>query len=184
MAKESCITIKDLKNELQAFSKEELIVLVTEIAKSCSQARNFLTIKFSCQNNIREVFESYKQRVKNEFFPKRGHGRLDLQVAKKAVSDFTKICKDKKLIIDIMLFYVENCVKFTRTYGDIHENFYISAENMFDKVIKILNVENKDIYEQFATRIDWILNKSPQGWGFQDTLRDIHCDLRWADDED
>ena len=120
MAKEKLITNSQLKKLLQDLDRDEYIYLITEIVQACPQAREFLTMKFADNENINEVLEKYKQKVADEFFPKRGYGGLNLREAKKAISDFKKICSDKSMIIDLMLFYVENCVAFTNRYGDIY----------------------------------------------------------------
>lgn len=148
-AKEKLITNAQLKKLLRDLERDEYIYLITEIAQSCPQAREFLTVKFACEDNINEILAKYKQKVANEFFPARSYGRLNLREAKKAISDFKKICSEKTLVIDIMLFYVENCVEFTDRYGDINESFYNSAVSVYNQVIKEINsggIENYMIY--------------------------------------
>lgn len=184
MAKGKLITIAQLKSELQNYANDELVTLITDISKACPQAKEFLTVRFACEENIFEVLESYKQKVKNEFFPKRGFGKLNLRTAKKAISDFKKINPDKALLIDIMLFYVENCVEFTAEYGDINEAFYISAESMFEQVVKAVNSAGQPLYEQFADRLLWVVENACEGWAFKDSLMDLYCDLKWLDDLD
>jgi hypothetical protein len=122
MSKNEKINMKELKEKLRTLSNSELSMLIVDIVKICPRARDFLMIKFSSHESIKKVLEDYKQVIKNEFYPKRCHGRLKLSVAKKAISDFQKISDDKIMIIDIMLYYVENCVRFTLEYGDIYES--------------------------------------------------------------
>jgi len=162
---------KEITEKLQELSKNELSLLVIEISKICPKARDFLAIKFSSQDSIKKVLEDYKMIIKNEFYPQRGHGKLKLSVAKKAISDFKKISVDKIMIIDLMLYYVENCVQFTIDYGDINESFYSSAESMFQNAVKTINTGDHALYEQFSSRLHWITKKAIDGWGFKDTLR-------------
>jgi len=178
------ITATQIKKSLHGASTAELITLITDIAKNCPQAKEFLTVKLSSSENATEILEKYKQKVEHEFFPKRGFGRLNLREAKKAISDFKKICPDKSLGIDIMLFYVENCVEFTNSYGDINESFYNSAASMFDAVVKELNSSDKVVYDIYTRRINSIIERAIDGWGFNDELTGIYYEISWVHDEE
>jgi hypothetical protein len=181
MDKKNQIPIKELRDKLEELSHDELTLIIINISKTCPQARDFLTIKLSGQESINKAFENYKQIIKNEFYPKRGIGKLKLSVAKKAIADFKKVSKDNLMIIDLMLYYVENCVKFTNDYGDINERFYVSAESMFKKAIQMINIGDQSLYEHFSKRLDWIIKKATDGWGFRDALTDIYHELRFIE---
>jgi len=184
MAKGKLITLRELKAELKNLTNEELISLVTDLTKACPQAKQFLTIKFVAKDSIESVLEHYKQKVEHEFYPKRGHGRLSLSTAKKAISDFNKISPDKNFEIDIMLFYVENCVSFSEDYGDISESFYLSAESMFEKVVKMVNSCGEETYNKFSERLKRAAETASHGWGFNDSMMHIYYDLNWVDDDE
>jgi len=183
MAKIKLITLRELKTELKNLTNEELISLVTDITKACPQAKQFLTIKFAAKDNIESILEHYKEKVEHEFYPKRGHGRLNLRTAKNAISDFKKISPNKDLEIDLMLFYVENCVRFSDDYGDISESFYLSAESMFEKVIKMVNSCGEETYNKFSERLKWATDNATHGWGFHDTMIHFYYELNWVDDD-
>jgi hypothetical protein len=55
------------------------------------------------------------------FFPKSIRSQFKISKAKKGVSEFRKLCRDEKLNIELMLYYVEMGVACTNTYGDIDE---------------------------------------------------------------
>ena len=184
MAKEKLITNAQLKKLLQNLDRDEYIYLITEIAQACPQAREFLTMKFADNENINEVLEKYKQKVADEFFPKRGYGGLNLREAKKAISDFKKICSDKSMIIDLMLFYVENCVEFTDSYGDINAPFYNSAVSVYSQVIKEINSNDIEIYNIFADRLKSATENACQGWGFYDDMIALYYEIIWLNEDD
>jgi len=184
MANEKLITNTQIKKSLQDFSREELITLITDMAQACPQAKEFLTVKLASHENINEILEKYKQKVEYEFFPKRGFGRLNLREAKKAISDFRKICNDKAMGIDIMLFYVENCVEFTDQFGDINEAFYNSAVSVYSSVIKEINTGDMNLYQTFADRLKAAANNACEGWGFQDDMRDLYYQIDFLEGED
>jgi hypothetical protein len=174
MAKEKLITTSQLKKVLKDYTKEELIVLVTEVSASSSQAKEYLTVKFASQEDIITIQDKYKQKITNEFFPKSGFGKLNLKVAKGAIADFKKICSDKALILDLMLVYVENSVEFTATYGDIDSAFYNSAYKVFEHAVDEINNADEAFFLKFANRLETIVETAIQGWNFQGDLEDLY----------
>jgi len=103
--------------------------------------------------------------------------------AKKAVSEFRKLCTDEKLNIELMLYYVEMGVDFTNTYGDIDEGFYHSVASMFYSVVNAIN-EQKDskIYEDLQDRLSAVVDDSDGiGWGFHEEICDIYYQIQWLD---
>lgn len=184
MAKDKLITITQIKKSLQDFTRDEFVELITDIAQTCPQAREFLTVKLSSRENANEVLKKYKQKVESEFFPKRGFGGLNLREAKKAISDFRRICKDKAMGIDIMLFYVESCVEFTDQFGDINESFYNSAISVYGTVIKEINSGDVELYRLFADRLKSAAENACEGWGFQDEMMDLYYQIDWLEEHE
>ena len=176
MAKVKLITNTQIKKTIKDCERDECVDIILEIAESCPQAREFLTLKFT--ENQNDILEKYKDKVRYEFFPPRGFGRLNLREAKKAISDFKKLCPDKIMVIDLMLFYVENCVEFTNNYGDIDERFYNSAESVYEQAVREVNIAGASAYAKFADRLEAVVNNtSGIGWGFHDCLQDIYNGL-------
>ena len=176
MAKEKLITNAQTKKVIKDLNRDECIELILEIVQACPQVREFLTIKFT--DNQSDILEKYKQKVRYEFYPPRGFGRLNLREAKKAISDFKKMSTDKDMLIDLMLYYVECCVEFTNEYGDINETFYNSAESVYYQIVKDVNKLGAFVYDRFAERLIAVVNDtSGIGWGFHDNLSDIYNEL-------
>ncbi|MCL2063801.1 MAG: DUF6155 family protein [Candidatus Cloacimonetes bacterium] len=175
------MTIRELKKILKDSTKDELLLLIIDLLKVCPQAKDFLTIKFSSQDNIKKVFEEYKKTLLNSFYPDNEYGELNLRQAKKTISDFTKISTDKVMIIDIMLFFVELCVKVTADYLELDREIFISTETMFQNVVLMINESEQEIFEQFSNRLKWVIDKAVEGWGFQDTLLEIYNDIRFLE---
>jgi Family of unknown function (DUF6155) len=119
------------------------------------------------------VIAKYKKAIENQFFPARGFGKATLSVAKKAITDYKQVCKSEVGMADIMLFYVEQGVKFTNAYGDIDEAFYNSMESMYEKAIQHISKYNlKDRFEKRCQII--VKDTSGIGWGFHDALSDLY----------
>ena len=165
------ITLNQLKQYLKTISQEEANTDITELFKRFPAVKEYSQIKLYPQAET-EVLAKYKKIIEDEFFPVRGFGKARLSIAKKAISDYRKVCNNEVDTIDIMLFYVEQGVKFTLAYGDIDEAFYASMEGMYEKALSAMTeLDSKHIFEQRSRKI--VTDTSEIGWGFHDTLSEI-----------
>lgn len=166
------ITLSHLKKYLKNCSQEELVNEISELFKKFPLVKEYYQIKIYPQSE-EQVINKYKKVIEDEFFPSRGFGKARLSVAKKAISEYKKVSQTPLGLVDIMLFYVEQGVKFTKAYGDIDENFYISMEGMYEKAVKSINkYEFRDIFQKRCQKI--VKDTSGMGWGFHDALCDIY----------
>lgn len=99
-----------------------------------------------------ELFKQAKKKVKNESFLDKGDGRLCLNEAKKAITDFKKLTGDEFKTAELMLYYVELGVEYTNSFGDIYESFYSSMETMYEKVLQICS-QREEIFNALADRL-------------------------------
>ena len=166
------INLTILKKHLKNRSQEELISDIAELFKRFQPVKDYYQIKLYPEEQ-KQVAAKYKKIIKDEFFPARGYGRAKLSVAKKAITEYKKVNQTSVGLVDIMLFYVEQGVKFTNAYGDINEPFYISMEGMYEKAVKeIIKYRLKDTFQKRCQKI--VLDTSGMGWGFHDALSEIY----------
>ncbi len=163
--------LTSVRKYLSSFSKKRLIDEIINLTHLFPQVKKYYHIRSNPQK-INEILIGYKDEIKKEFFPKRGFGEARLSVATKIIRDYKKISADPKSFIDLMIYYVEQGVKYTQAYGDIDEPFYESVETMYDNAL-ILAKEN-DLLEKFKPRAQKIkTDTSDIGWGFGDNIDDI-----------
>jgi hypothetical protein len=163
---------KDLKQYLDTRSREQLIAEIGDMFSKIDSVRDYYQSKLNLGYSA-EVAEKYKSIIKHEFFPVRGIGRVQLSVARKAVSDYRKVTASKFGIADVMLYYVEMGVQFTNVYGDIDEAFYNSMESMYERAVKY--IVQHGLQGQFEERYRKIVtDTSGIGWGFHDELSNIY----------
>jgi hypothetical protein len=165
------LSVTELKKVLKQQTKEELISLLTECYKSNDKIKEFISARYAGKDTVKQLYEVYKEKIHNSFFPVRGD-TLKLAEARKAITGFKKLCSDDKLILDLMLYYVEMGVEFTNTYGDIDEDFNSSIESMYASVIKTLNKQDApSLYHEFQTRLEAVMDDTQNiGWGFHEAL--------------
>ena len=156
----------DLKKELVKLDKDKLVGLILELYKSNKAAKEYLD--FYANPNEVDLFEKYRNKVYEAFYPKRGYN-LKLSDGKKAISDFKKMSASSLLVADLMLFYVETGVQFTNEYGDIGERFYNSLESVYSQSLIFMNKEN--LLSEFEVRAYKIFEDTKDvGWGLYDSL--------------
>ncbi len=164
-----------LNQYLKNRSKEDLISDISELFKKFDSVKDYYQIKLSPKEET-QVVTKYRKIIEDEFFPSRGIGKAKLSAAKKAITEYRKISTNPASTVDIMLFYVEQGVRFTKAYGDIDEPFYNSMESMYEKAIQwITKHEIQDIFKERCAKI--VNDTSGIGWGFHDAISHIYSDV-------
>lgn len=111
----------------------------------------------------------------------RGHGKLRLQEAKLAISEFERLTDGVRYSLELKLIYVENGVDFTLTYGDIDDRFYYSMVSMYANIMNQVNQdETAEWFDEFEERLEAVVLKTDGiGWGFHDNLAELRAQIRW-----
>ena len=172
--------LTDIKRELKKLDKDKLIDLVADLYKKNKTVKEFFD--FYVNPNERELFEKYRDKVFEAFYPKRGYN-YKLKDGKQAISDFKKLEPSADLLAELMLFYVETGVKFTNDFGDINETFYKSLATTFVDSLTIMRKEN--LLYKFEDRVVTVVDDtSGIGWGFHDYLVQVWFDFYPTEDEE
>lgn len=121
-----------LKRHLQSLTKEQVIDFVLQVYDSVKPAKEFM--EYYLNPNEKEMLEKYRKIIVQEFYPtaKSAEPKTRFSVCKKAIADFRALKPSPELLADLMLTLAENAANFTYDYGDMWEQYYISAENNFD----------------------------------------------------
>ncbi|MCG7337072.1 DUF6155 family protein [Sporosarcina sp. ACRSM] len=178
------LKVSELKKQLKNYDQKQLIQLIADLYKINKGVQSYLSVQLLGKEAMTELFQEAKNKVENEFFPSKSHGKLRLSEAKKAISNFKKTTDNHLLTTELMLYYVEQGVKFTNTYGDIDERFYSSMATMYEKVITICNEED-EFFQLFKGRLKKIVTDTDGiGWGFHDQLAYLYDELDTYEDND
>jgi hypothetical protein len=158
-----------IKTELGKLEKSALIEIISDLYKKNKSVQEYLN--FYIKPDEDGLFEKYRAKVYEAFYPKRGFGH-NLKQGKRSIADFRKLGPSAESLADLMLFYVETGVKFTGEYGDINEAFYNSMESTYANALKIIYKER--LMDVFKPRSVQILDDTQDmGWGFHDSLSEI-----------
>lgn len=182
--KKSELTVTELKQHITKMPVDEVFKLLIECFKASKEAKSLISVKLIGNKAMKELWEASKEKIENEFFPARGFGKLQLSVARKAISDFKKISKDNRLTIDLMIFYIEMGVDFFDTYGGASDSLINSMCSMFESVIKMLNKEDRpELFLDYRVRLENLISRADDfGWGIQDAFDESYGNLKWLEE--
>jgi hypothetical protein len=166
------LSVRDLQVYLKQRTHEELASDIITLFKRFDAVKDYYQLQRD-ETSVKAITDRYKAVIRQEFFPEHGFGKARLSVARKAITDCMKLVTSHQEMADLMLYYVEMGVEFTRTYGDIDEPFYNSMENMYGRAAKFISQHN--LRDQFEARCQKIVrDTSGIGWGFHDGLSAIY----------
>ncbi len=80
---EHLLSVTEVKNILKQESKETLIDLFIDSYKTIPQLKEYITIKYANQDAVDQVFETYKNKIRDVFFPKSMRAQFKIGEAKK-----------------------------------------------------------------------------------------------------
>ena len=160
-----------LLQSLKKCSKAEFVELLLEIALFHPTVENLLRAKFDSTTPVPD-FESYKGAVSEEFFPDWGCGNGSPSIAYRMLQRVESEATNIQQVLDFLFFCVETGVQYTNDYGDIHEEFYMAFEDLFERAAKLALANGlSKVYSQQAENI--VTSTAGIGWGFHDELNRI-----------
>lgn len=179
------LTVTQIKKELSKLPDKELIDIICRLCKSSKEAADLVNLILGNDSILDDALAEAKKKIQNQFFPKRGFGRLNLAAAKSEITAFKKICNVPAKVIDLQLYYVECGIEFTNMLGDINESFYNSMAGMYETVANsLMKAGDLKLIEEFMPRLQQAVDDTGGiGWGFHDDLYDTFSELEDFRDE-
>ena len=86
-----------LKKYLGTLEKSEVIDVVLGLYDARKEAKEYL--EYFLNPDEKAKLKEYKAIIRNEFWPKRGDGKCQFSVCKKAIADFRKLHPSPKAVI-------------------------------------------------------------------------------------
>eukprot|EP01024_Parvocaulis_polyphysoides_P063700 TRINITY_DN73757_c0_g1_i1.p1 TRINITY_DN73757_c0_g1~~TRINITY_DN73757_c0_g1_i1.p1 ORF type:complete len:237 (-),score=19.24 TRINITY_DN73757_c0_g1_i1:127-813(-) len=163
---------KSTKTELNKFlkemSKKELEAEVKKLYNKFKEVKKYYEIELS--GDTTEILNEFKQKIRDEYFPKRGFGKARNRESRKVVNDFKKISIFQKDVVELLLYRVETMITFTSEYGDINEPFYNSLESSFEEACKLIKQEKLE--KEYRGECRRLMNETYHfGWGLYDGMK-------------
>ena len=156
--------VTELKNQLNAMEKNELIALIVKLYKNDKMCRNMLDAEFGGEEVQAALLANAKKQLYDIFFSKES---LSLRNAKAVLSGFKKTVKNKEDYFDLELYYIE--------LG----TFYSSLISVFaDFCENVKQSGGSDFLHSVRMRLDR-LNEEAQdiGWGYGYEIGELYSGL-------
>ena len=171
----------ELKRELAGCSNAELLEIIRDLFNYSGDNRHFLVARSSAPESRQSALEGYRRRIVQEFFPERGHARVGLGEARRAIGDYRRASRDMEGTLDLMLAYVETGTRYLRECGPLDEQFSRSMHSVLDDVVKLLTTpEGVDLYAPFRDRIIALAREAPRdsyGNGIRERVSKLEGDV-------
>lgn len=162
------------RQHLASCDTPALLALMKDLYDASAGNRDFIQARCQAANGGGGVLETYRSRIVEQFFPKRGFGKLKLAEARKAIREYKKATANIPGTAELMMTYVESGVRFTSEYGDIDERFYNSVESVLEELATLLRGDARELYPDFSERLASVEEMSDcVGWGFHDFIADV-----------
>lgn len=177
---------KSIKALLKDLEPNELREVIVELCKLLPKNKQFLELYLQGSEaiDLTAIVEEAKKKIHACFYGRSQLPKLDLQGARKVVTEYTKLLKDyPPLVAELKLYYVEVGTSVTAQYGDMYEGFYNSLVSMFASFCKAI-MKQADWYSHFERRIKALQSVTSQmGWGYRDDIQDLVEQLQRAGQE-
>ena len=157
---------------LERMSADELRSEISKLYQKFDNVRVYYEALLSpvC---LEKAFQRSMTIIKSQFCPDRGMPTLKYSIARKAISDFKKVCDDSKRVVELELAYVEFGIVCTLKYGDVDGPFYNSLESMFRRALD--HMIKTDLLLYFQERCRNICAETANlGWGFADAIEGLY----------
>jgi len=176
------MTIPELKKKLSGLERKELEKMLCDLYKNCDQAEQIMNLQLLDEAYGKKLLGYYQNRMEMIFFP----GDIvrygfSVSMAKKVISDFKKVCQNKKLVLELKLYFAECGTEFTNMYGDIDAKFYDAICSVFHEIVNAVS-EDRELFEEWQSRLLGLVKDSRgTGWGFHDYLVEEYYNIPWID---
>ena len=167
-----------VKQHIKDWNTDQLTALIKDLYDSSAGNRSFLDARVQAEGSGGAALEIYRQRIVEQFFPKRGFGQLKLGEARKAIREYKKATGNVEGTIELLLTYLENGNDFTCEFGDINDPFYDSLCSVMDEMATVLKAEGRTAYAKVADRLKAVAGKADGiGWGYGDHITGVVGEL-------
>jgi hypothetical protein len=163
----------NVRQQLASWDRSALVALIKDLYETASVNRDFIHARCQAGENGGQSLEVYRSKIIEQFFPARGYGNLKLGQARQAIREYRKASGNLAGVIELLMTYVENGVKYTHKYGDIDERFYNSIESCLNELTELLQGKARSFYPQYVDRLTKLIDLSDGiGWGFHDFIEE------------
>ena len=116
----------EVRKYVKSLGKETLVELIMDLYSIHKETQDYLEYTIRPDDNAK--LEEYKAIIKQEFYPKRGDGKIRFPVCRKAVKNFKALDPSAFLLADLMLCIPEYAAEIADDWGEttkIVDSFFV-----------------------------------------------------------
>jgi hypothetical protein len=160
---------QNIRRTLASKSQRELLNLIRDLYNLRPEVQDFINARFvvSAAN-----LKPYQKTIQESLYPDVTHGGdIDLERGRKAINDDQKATHEPIGTLDLMTYYVECGTQFATEYHYGDEAFYEDLDEMFTRVVKLLQQSEQELVDKFLPRLRTIVREAEDiGWGYDDAI--------------
>ena len=166
-------SVKNFQQYMAGKNNAELQAELIHLYKTFAPVTEYYASKINPQTKS-QIITKYQQIIEKEFIIRSsGHVSLRFSVIRKAISDFKKVISDPKDVSELMLFVVDQGVRFSNSLGGISPDFYHSLEILYRESLRYMQ-KHQFLPNYQETCEDIKICSSDTGWGFGDVMKEIY----------
>lgn len=171
------MSLTTVKKELQQLEKNNLIDLCLTLYKKNKLVKAYLD--YYADPDAEALYKTYKTKVEEAFTILRKR-KPKLKNAKQALKDFKVFDPAPDMMANLLLFYVEMGVKYTKRYGDMSMAYYEGLTKIYREALVI--IEKEQLHRSFKTLAFDLYQKTEGiGWTFHNDIGLAYKDVFGVD---
>jgi hypothetical protein len=162
-------TWADVKAKLAGFDRAALLGLVQNLYVAHKENQAFLHARFGLGE---DGLQPYKKTINRWLWPDvfRRQG-TSVSKAKHAISDYKKALGDPEGVTELMVFYCEQAVGFSRDVRHEDAGYFDALVSMFEQALKTTNTLAANVQSGLLTRLDRVRSICHEfGYGVGDEM--------------
>jgi len=151
----STVSWRTIKTELTGMDTDSLISLIHDLYALNKVNKEFLQGRVGGEAAYATLHENAAKKIRHEFFPERGFGKVKIEPIKKAIHGYKKVTGDLKGTADLILLFIDLFVKYCREYSGMEETKLGSLSVAIKELYQILEtcpsiIQDLDIEERLV----------------------------------
>lgn len=165
--------LTDLKRFLAELSEAELREEIQQLFAKLPQVQAFYAQELLAPADRKMVVDELKKKIAGQFYTRMGNPKSPSNAElRKLISDFEKTAVVKADVVELLLYRVEQAVKFANEFGGMPDGDYNAAVNAFEKALKLIKSERLETwFEPRCREITSVGNN--YDWWFKEHLEEL-----------
>ena len=169
-ARKASPTWSDVKGKLAEFDRVALLGLVQDLYAASKDNQTFLHSRFVSVVRFARTLQDHHRPLDMV----KSNQDTSVATAKKAIADFKKDSGNPVGLAELMVFYCERAVGFSKEYGLDDEGYYDALVRMFDQALKVSVTLETELRGIMLDRLDAVRRISHNfGYGIGDDMDDL-----------